>query len=62
MPSLPLPIPPRFAPPPIVVTPTPKPAAPAQSGNLPLHPPAPATQPAANPAANSTPKPEEPQQ
>ena len=66
MPSLPLPIPPRFAPTPIVVTPTPKPAAPAQSGNLPLHPPAqapnpaaPAAQPVAKPAAESTPKPPE---
>ena len=70
MPSLPLPIPPRFAPPPIVVTPTPKPPAPAQSGNLPLHPPAPVSnspatvaQPAAKSAVDSTPKPpEEPHQ
>ena len=72
MPSLPLPIPPRFAPPPIVVTPTPKPAAPAQSGNLPLrqpvhappaNPPTPAAQPAAIPVQDSTPKPpEEPHQ
>jgi hypothetical protein len=72
MPSLPLPIPPRFAPPPIVVTPTPKSAVPAQSGNLPLHPPTqtapanppePAAQPAAKPVADSTPKaPEDPHQ
>jgi hypothetical protein len=68
MPSLPLPIPPRFAPPPIVVTPTPKPAVPAQPGNLPLHPPAqtapanpppPVAQPAAKPAVDTTPKPPE---
>ncbi|HEY7873447.1 MAG TPA: Rne/Rng family ribonuclease [Rudaea sp.] len=66
MPSLPLPIPPRFAPPPIVVTPTPKPPAPAQSGNLPLHSPAPVpnpSAPAAKPVVDSTPKPpEEPHQ
>jgi hypothetical protein len=68
MPSLPLPIPPRFAPPPIVVTPTAKPVVPAQSANLPSHPPAqtpstspstPAPQAAVKPAADTTPKPPE---
>jgi hypothetical protein len=37
MPTLPLPIPPRFAPPPVVITPAPKPTAPTgENGQLPL--------------------------